>query len=223
VGEVVGGLLPLAVVVAISPVPIIAVILMLLSPKAGGASGGFLAGWIAGIAGLTTVVLLLTGSADTGGSRSTLIASWVELALGVLLLPLAVQQWRARPKSGEQVGPPPWMSALDRLTVVRAGELGLVLSAVNPKNLLVCLAAGATVAGGNLAGAEAGWSVVVFTVTAASTVAVPVLAYAVGRQRMTGPLESLRRRLTAHSAAVTVSLLLVLGVVLIAQGLRGMV
>jgi Sap, sulfolipid-1-addressing protein len=63
------------------------------------------------------------------------------------------------------------------------------------------------------------WSVVVFTVLAASTVAVPVLGYAIGRKRMAGPLESLHRWLTVHNAAVMATLLLVIGVVLIGKGL----
>src|SRR3954452_16607244 len=58
VGKVLGDLLPLAVGVAISPVPIIAVILMLLAPKAGRASTGFLIMWVVGIAAATTVFLL---------------------------------------------------------------------------------------------------------------------------------------------------------------------
>jgi hypothetical protein len=40
-GTVIGDLLPLGLGVAISPVPIIAVILMLLAPRAGAASAGF--------------------------------------------------------------------------------------------------------------------------------------------------------------------------------------
>jgi threonine/homoserine/homoserine lactone efflux protein len=219
VAEVVGGLLPLAVVVAIAPVPIIAVVLMLLSPRAGGTSAGFLVGWIAGTAGLTTAVVLLTGGNDRGGGRSTTVASWAELVLGVLLLVLAGQQWRVRPTPGELLESPRWTSAVDRLTAGRAGGVGLVLSTANPKNFLVCVAAGATIAAGDLGGAQAGWSVVVFTAIAVSTVAVPVLGYAVGRRRMVGPLDSLRRWLTVHSRAVTVTLLLVLGVVLLGQGL----
>jgi hypothetical protein len=46
---VIGEILPLALGVAISPVPIIAAILMLLSPKAKGTSVGFLGGWVLGI------------------------------------------------------------------------------------------------------------------------------------------------------------------------------
>jgi len=58
-GQVIGDLLPLAVGVAISPIPIIAVILMLLAPRAGGTTAGFLLGWVLGIALACTVFLLL--------------------------------------------------------------------------------------------------------------------------------------------------------------------
>jgi len=51
---VIGDLLPLAVGVAISPIPIIAVILMLMSREASRTSVGFLIGWVAGIVVVTT-------------------------------------------------------------------------------------------------------------------------------------------------------------------------
>ena len=54
-GTAVGEILPLAVGIAISPIPIIAAILMLLSPQAKGTSVGFLIGWVAGV--VTAVVL----------------------------------------------------------------------------------------------------------------------------------------------------------------------
>jgi hypothetical protein len=69
-GPVLGDLLPLAVGVAVSPIPIIEVILMLLAPKAGGTSAGFLVGWVVGIAGATTLFLLLAGTLDTGSAAS---------------------------------------------------------------------------------------------------------------------------------------------------------
>jgi threonine/homoserine/homoserine lactone efflux protein len=158
--------------------------------------------------------------AGTGSPSSTAV-SWVEVVLGVLLLAFAVRQWRTRPRHGVEPEVPTWLAAIDRLTAVRAGGLGLVLSAANPKNMLVCVAAGLTIAGGGLSAAQGVWSVLLFTITAASTVAVPVLAYAVGRERMTGPLELLRSRLAVHSRVVTTTLLLLIGVVLIGQGLRG--
>jgi hypothetical protein len=223
VGGVVGALLPLAVVVAVSPVPIIAVVLMLLTPRAGGTGAGLLVGWIVGIAGVTTGFLLLAGNADPGGTGASLAAACVELVLGGLLLALAVQQRWARAGQGGAPGSLPWLTAVDRFTPVRAGALGLLLSAVNPKVLLVCVAAGLAIAGAGISGIEGMWSVVAFTVVAASTVAVPVLAYAVGGEHVAGRLESLRGWLTVHGRVVTPVLLLVVGVVLVGQGLAGLV
>jgi hypothetical protein len=219
-GQVIGDLLPLALGVAISPIPIIAVILMLLAPRAGGTCAGFLAGWVVGIAGATTVFLLVAGTLDLGGTGpSSVSASGVELALGILVLGLAARQWRSRPKPGSEPALPTWMAAIDRFTAVQAAGLGLALAAVNPKNLLLCIAAGAAIAAGRLSAGQDIWSVVLFTAIAASTVAVPVAAYAVGRKRMAGPLESLRTWLTAHNGAVMATLLLVIGAVLIGNGL----
>jgi threonine/homoserine/homoserine lactone efflux protein len=191
-GPVVGDLLPLAVAVAISPVPIIAVILMLLAPKAGGTSAGFLVGWVLGIAGTTTLFVVLAGTLDSGSnSQPSAAVSWVKLGLGMVLLLLAGMQWRGRPEQGVEPALPKWMAAIDQFTAGKAVGLGLALAAVNPKNLLMCVAAGTTIAAGDLSGGQDVWSVLVFTLIAASTIAVPVAGYAVGRKRMAGPLESL--------------------------------
>jgi threonine/homoserine/homoserine lactone efflux protein len=223
VGEVVAAVLPLAVVVAVSPVPVLAVVLMLLTPRAGVTGPGFLVGWVAGIAGVTALFVVLAGDRAPGGAgRSSAAASWIELVLGVLLLVLAARQYRTRPVPGTAQRTPAWLVAVDRFTAVRAGVLGLVVSAANPKILLVCVAAGLTIADGGLPGAQDAWSVVAFTGAAASTVAVPVLAHSVGRRRMAGLLQSLRGWLTVHGTAVTVGLLLLLGVVLVGQGLGGL-
>lgn len=223
-GDVVPAVLPLAVVVAVSPVPVLAVVLLLLTPRAGVTGPGFLAGWVAGIAGVTGLFVVLAGDRAPGGAgRSSTAASWIELGLGVLLLALAARQYRARPRPGTVRRTPAWLAAVDRFTVVRAGVLGLVVSVANPKILLVCVAAGLAIADGGASGARDAWSVVVFTAAAASTVAIPVVAHSVGRRRMAGPLEALRGWLVAHGTAVAVGLLLLLGVVLVGQGLGGLV
>ena len=56
---VIGEILPLALGVAISPIPVMAAILMLLSPNAKGTSVGFLVGWVAGIVVAVTAFTLL--------------------------------------------------------------------------------------------------------------------------------------------------------------------
>ena len=102
-GAVIGDLLPLAVGVAISPIPIIAVILMLLAPRAGAASMGFTLGWTIGIVAVTGVVTVLAAGADvgTGSGGGSETGDWIKLGLGVLLLLVAARQWRSRPAAGE--------------------------------------------------------------------------------------------------------------------------
>jgi threonine/homoserine/homoserine lactone efflux protein len=114
------------------------------------------------------------------------------------------------------------MSAIDAMTPPRATVLGFLLSAVNPKNLAMCVAAGVAVAGGSLSGGGTAVAVAVFTVLAGCTVAVPVLAYAVAADRMRGPLDRLRTWLERHNSAVMGVLPLVLGVVLVGKGIAGL-
>jgi threonine/homoserine/homoserine lactone efflux protein len=222
--ETLGQLLPLAVGVAISPVPIIAAILMLLGPRAGGTSIGFLVGWMVGIAVATTVFAVIAATAglddDSGGPSAA--ASWTKIVLGALLLLVAIRQWRQRPRPGQEASLPKWMAALDSFTTVKAAGLATVLAAVNPKNLLLCAAAGTAIGGAGLAGADAVIAVLVFLVIASSTVAVPVIGFLVARDRLRQPLDELRAWLEEHNAAVMSVLLLVIGVTLVGKGIGGL-
>jgi len=223
VSAVTGDLLPLAVGVAISPIPITAVILMLLSRQAARTSTGFLAGWVAGIVVVTVVVLMLVGQAgNTSTGKPSTVSSVLKLVAGVLLLVMAVRQWRERPKPGEAIQMPKWMSAVDSFTFGKALGLGFVLSGVNPKNLLMCLGAGSTIGAAHLSGGGDVAAVAVFTLIAASTVAIPVLAYLTARSKMAGPLDRLRGWLTQNNATVMAVLLVVIGVVLLGNSISGL-
>ena len=220
-GDVLGQLLPYAVGVAISPVPVIAVILLLLAPRAGRASAGFLIGWLAGIVVITTVSALLAGSADPSDDGPAPVVSWIKLLVGAVLLGMAVSQFRRRPEPGEEPALPGWMAAIDEVTPRRAVGLGAALSAINPKNLGLGLAAGSTIGGADLSAGQVVVAVAAYTLLAASTVAVPVLAYAVAAERMREPLDALRGWLARENSVIMGTLLTVLGVVLLGHGIAG--
>jgi threonine/homoserine/homoserine lactone efflux protein len=222
VGTVIGELLPLAVGVAISPVPIIAVVLMLLSRQPGRTSGGLVTGWVAGVVVVTTVVFLLVGQAKSTSTGPSTLSSVLKLIFGVLLLLVAARHWQSRPKPGETPTMPKWMAAVDTMTFAKALGLGALLSAANPKNLLMCLGAGTTIGAAHLSAGGEVVSVAVFTVLAASTVAGPVVAYLAARERMTAALPALRGWLAQNNATVMTVLMLVLGVVLIGKGIGGL-
>jgi predicted membrane channel-forming protein YqfA (hemolysin III family) len=117
VGSVIGEILPLAVGIAISPIPIIAVILMLLSPRAKGTSVGFMIGWLLGIVIAIIAYTLLSSVIPQRSEGGSSVAGVIKIILGVLLLFLAFRQWRARPAQGEEASLPKWMSAIDSMTI----------------------------------------------------------------------------------------------------------
>jgi hypothetical protein len=217
-GAVIGDVLPLAIGIAISPIPIIAAILMLFSARATSTSTGFLLGWILGIVVATAVFTALAGTLKTGGEPSA-VASWIKIGLGVLLVLVGIRQWRGR---GGQHDAPKWMAAIDDFTFPKALGLGFLLSGVNPKNLIIAAGAGLIIGSGGMGGGGDAAAIALFTVIASSTVAIPVLAHLVAAERMTRPLESLRKWLQDNNATVMATMILVIGVVLVGKGVSGL-
>lgn len=218
-GSVIGEILPLAVGIAISPIPIIAVILMLLSPRAKGASVGFMIGWLAGIVVAIIVFTLLSSVIPQRSEGGSPVAGAIKIILGVLLLFLALRQWRARPANGEQASMPKWMSAIDSMTAGKAIGLGFLLSAVNPKNLLLAVSAGLIVGAAGLTFSQASVVIIIFVLLAACTVTIPVIGYLIASARLAGPLDKLREWLVENNATIMAVLLLVIGVAVIGKGI----
>lgn len=215
-GEAIGQILGLAIGVAISPVPIIALILMLFSRSAAANSLSFLLGWLIGIAGVAIAVLAIGlessgDDADSGGVAKVVI--------GALFIVLAARQWRSRPADGEQPALPGWMATVDSFTPPKAFGLAILLSAVNPKNLGLTIAAGATIGSVDLDGAEQAVVVAVYVVLASITLIVPVVGYLAARDRMTPVLDSMKSWLTANNATVMAVLFLVLGAKVLGDGI----
>jgi threonine/homoserine/homoserine lactone efflux protein len=219
-GAVLGEVLPLALGVLISPIPIIATILMLLAPQARAASVGFMVGWLAGIAvALVVFVALSAVIPEQDDDTSKPIAGTVKIVLGLLMLLIALKQWRGRPHDGEEPALPGWMAAIDTMTAAKALALGFALSALNPKNLLMTASAGVLIGTADLSGGQVAVVVGVFTVIAGASVMVPVIGYLVAQDRMVGPLQSLRVWLVHNNATVMSVLLLVIGVTMIGKGI----
>ncbi|GAA1845302.1 GAP family protein [Agromyces salentinus] len=216
----IGGILPLALGVAISPIPIIAAILMLLSPKARVTSVGFLLGWLIGIivaVGVFTALASVLPESDPDASKP--IKGAIQLLLGAALLFLAVGQWRKRPREGVEPALPKWMQAIDKLSFFGAFGLAFLLSALNPKNLIMAAGAGAEIGDAQLDTGELVLVIAIYVLIAASTVAIPVIAYLIASERLRGPLDALRVWLGQENAIIMAVLLLVIGVSMIGKGI----
>jgi threonine/homoserine/homoserine lactone efflux protein len=218
----IGDLLPTAVGVALSPVPIIAVILMLGTPRATTNGPAFAVGWVLGLAIVSTIVVLVASGSDDPDSGSSTAVDVVKVLIGLLFLVMALGQWRKRPKQGQAAVMPSWMSAIDKFTPGKSLGLGAALSGVNPKNLALTLAAASTIAQAGLDGGETTVTIVVFVIIGSVTVAGPVLFYVIAPRRAAGSLNSIKEFMSEHNAVIMMIVLLVLGAKVLGQGIAGL-
>lgn len=219
-GHGISAILTFAVGVAISPVPIIAVTLMLFSQRARVNGLMFLLGWIVALAVVSGIAYLAADQANaaTDSTTSDTIA-WGKIVFGVLFLLLAARNWRTRPAPGTQPEMPKWMAGIDALKPAKALGLGLLLAGVNPKNLMLAAAAGAVLAGLGLSTANAVGSLIVFVIVASLTIAGPVVYFLLGGDDAKARLDEMKNWLALHNNAVMAVLFLVFGAKLIADGL----
>ena len=222
VGQAIGDFLPSAVGVAISPLPIVAVVLMLVTPRGRVNGPSFVVGWCVGLAIVGAIVLAVAGGANA--STDTGPATWVDvlfLVLGLLLILVAVRQWRGRSHGDEQPPTPKWMGALDQFTPVKAGGAGVVFSALNPKNLLLTVAGAAAIAQTGISKSGQAASYVIFVAIASVGVAAPVAVYFAMGDRSRDLLDELKLWLVRNNAVIMAVLMLIIGVKLIGNAISG--
>ena len=222
-GQAIGEMLPLAIGIAISPLPIIAIILMLITPKARSNGLAFLGGWMLGLAVVGTVVLIVADTAgiamSSGPSRTV---SLIKLVLGLLLLVVAWRQFGKRPKPGAEAPLPKWMRALDSFTPTRSLAIGALLSGVNPKNFILNATAAAGIAQAGLAGAQQAVVLIVLVIIGSLGIIAPVGVYFAMGDKAAPVLGSWKTWLAANNATVMMVLFLVFGVTLIGKGISGL-
>jgi Sap, sulfolipid-1-addressing protein len=222
-GQAIGASLPLAVGVALSPIPIIAVVLMLTSRRAKINGPAFVLGWLIGLGIVGAVVLALAGagSASKSGSPAAWV-SWVKIALGVLLLLVAFRQFHRRPRGDQEPQMPKWMATIDKTTPVAAAGLAAVLSGANPKNLLLAVGGAAAIAGTGISGGQQAVAYAVFAVIGTLGVGIPVGIYFAMGERSERLLAGLKDWMSAHNAVIMAVLCLVIAAKLIGDGISGL-
>jgi threonine/homoserine/homoserine lactone efflux protein len=215
--EVLADTLPFAVALLLSPSPIIAALLILLSPSgtAGGVTYGL--GRLVGVAVVAILVSLLI-DVITIESGSTLVSASLRMALGVALLGFAVVKWLRRPKPSDHVVLPKWMASVEGMSPTGAAGLGFLLPVANPKELALTIGAGLTIGAAGLSRAATVSLALCYTVIACLTVIVPIAAFVVDRDRMVGPLGRARSWLVQNNDTIMIVVFVVIGSMLIGAG-----
>lgn len=213
--------LPIAVGLLLASIPIVILAVVLVTKRPVGVSWAFLAGWVLGLGSAGALVILLADVALLSGGSGRW-ASVVGIALGVLLLWMAVRKWRGRPRAGEPPDLPGWAAKVETMTSARAFGLAFLLGAVNPKNL-VLVASGATViAEATQVPREQLGALAVFVLVGSLGVAAPPVVSQVLGSRSARVLDAADRWMSAKSAVIMTGVLGVLGALMIVNGVGGL-
>lgn len=217
--EVLGVLLPIAVGVAFSSVPIMAMIVLLLSPRGWGVGFAYLLGYAAGLAGVTIAFSLLIRAIPRGSDPFERVAAWPEILLGVLCLGFAVWSFRrGRGVDVEQRRAPAWLTRLSGFGVIPAAAAGVVLN-LRPKALVLATAAGLALNSSYLDPVSWAIDVGVYLAIGLSTVATPLVVVWRHPDRAGAVLERSRGWIERNSYIVTSVVIIMVGVVLVGDGL----
>jgi Sap, sulfolipid-1-addressing protein len=115
-GQGISEVLTYAIGVDISLLSIIAVILMLFSPRARVNGPAFLVGWMGTLAVVSGVVYVVSTQSDAATSTTTAdTISWGKIVFGMIFLLLSVRTWRNRPAPDAKPEMPKWMASVDSL------------------------------------------------------------------------------------------------------------
>lgn len=219
--DILGTLLPFAMGVALSPVPLVAVVVVLGTPRSHTNGPAFAAGWVLGLSIATTVVLLLAGVVNRASGGGTAVAV-LRILLGLLLLGLAVRKWRGRPAPDDEPEVPAWMDRIDSLSAGRIFLAGVGLSGANPKNLALAAAAGAAIASASIDGAGDAVAVALFVLLASSSVLGLVVLGLVGGQRADRVLGAIHTFMLRDNAVIMTVVFLLLGAMVLGNGISAL-
>jgi Sap, sulfolipid-1-addressing protein len=218
-GSVLTKLIPLGLVIALSPITVIPAVLVLHAPRPRPAGLAFLGGWVLGLVALTAAFV---GASDLLGGLHQAPprwASWMRVVLGSALIVFGIYSWLTRHRHTKT---PAWLRSFSKLTPVRAGVTGAVLVAIRPEVLILCAAAGLAIGTGGLGAAGAWICGAVFVAVSASTVVIPILGYVGAGDRLDDTLERLKVWMEENHGAMMAVILVVIGLIVVYNGIRAL-
>lgn len=218
--EAIGDILPFAVVVGISPIPIIAEVLLLFSAKPRPNGAAFVVGFVVGLAAVATAMLVIAGTQDLADPESTASSgsATLRIVLGLVLIGAGVRRLRNRPTPGGDDDMPKWMAGIESFEPPKAFTVGLAVGGVNPKNLAMSLAAVLSIASLGLSGAEEASVLAVYVLIGSIGVLAPLVAALALGDRSGEILDGWKTWLGANNATVMAVLFIVLGVMVFGKG-----
>lgn len=212
--------IPVAVTLAASPVPILAVIVMLVTDRGPINAIAFLGGWVIGIVLVAGAVAAVGVSGAERPTDPPAALAVVQLVVAAGCVVIAAETWRRRPRGGMSERQERIVRHVLRVTPSQSMLVGFVLIVLNPLNVLLSVVGGSKLA---VSGLDPGGAVAVlgaFTVVASLSIAAPTVVVLSLGERAAPVLVRTRGALEQHGSASIAAVLVVVAIVLAVDGAR---
>lgn len=207
--------LPLALALLLAALPVVLVPVALAAKRPPGVARAFLAGWFLGILLVGGVVIALIDVLVLPSGNSIWFA-YAKIVIGLLLVLLGLKRWTDRRESDPE--PPGWLAGAESMTAGKAFGLALLLATLNPKNVVIVVAAATAIGEATPVPAQQIVALLVFTVIGSLGVAAPVVVTRLLGDRARERLAAADRWMTTYSSTLVSVVLVVLGVLVAVNG-----
>lgn len=209
--------------VAASPLPIVALLIILLTRRATLSSLVFLAAWVAGVAAAITIAISFAGRIKPPHGLDLESEGLVTLLFGVGLFATAWISRRGRFRSEDPEAAPRWVAAVDGLSPLGGALLALSNAMTSPKNLALAISAGLAISQARLRQPGESMMALMYVFIASTSILAPVVVYFMGGEASRAVLTRWKQVITARAAAIVEVTLFVFGIALAMKGVYNLV
>lgn len=211
------GLIPHGIAVSLSPLPIAALIFLLLSNRPKSNSLGFLAGWFLALVANITIFVLLFGASGVPAGGDPLGVKIFHLVLGGLLILIGLNEWKGRPKKGQKPKVPKWMEAVANFNPFKSFLIAASLVTINAKNTVLDVAVGDMISKSTESMEGKITAIIIFSFVASLSILLPVIAFFILGNRLKKTLNSVNGFFVQNSNVILAVLFLLLGASLVVK------
>jgi hypothetical protein len=203
--DAIGAMLPAILAVALTPIQLVGVVVVLGGRHASTGGWAFLIGWLAGLTAVTVAAILLVDQLGESGRTPTPFVHWLQIALGLVLVWMAVRLYWQHPAHETEPQPPKWLAAIGEASHARALVVAAMtpLAYLNPSVLQIAVVS------------------IVFLLLASAPIIAIVAAHGVGGEKADARIENLKGFLLRNSNLIMAIVFAMLGVSILGKGIAG--
>lgn len=216
--DVLGLSLPLALGIAAAPWAIIALMILLLTPRALKNAYAFLIGWYVGLM-LVGIIILSSPGLMTDTGEPSRIMGWIRLGMAAVFLIFSLLLFRKLPRTRDQKNIPKWIERVDAYGFVQSSILGFLLSTLNFKNSSMVVVGAAFIARQGLAFWQELLSLLLFCLIASIGVLIPFVIFLLFRKEAERIFGKIKIWILKNRVLILLVILLVFGAISLYKGI----